>query len=1037
MELQKNLIENVEEGKVVLFLGAGASVGAIHPERREIPLGQTLADMIVDKFLPDKYKGKQLDYVSELAINETDLFTFQKHIYDIFIDFEPSGAHKLIPKFVWRALVTTNFDLIIEKTYNSRELKPLQECVVFKKDGERVDENIRSKRDLQLIKLHGCITEINSEELPLILTPTQYIKHQQNRERLFGKLRDLAYDYPFIFVGYSFADSDIRSALDRLSIGLEARPRSYMVGPYITEEEERLWESKRITSFKFSFEKFLSLLINQTNPDKRLLSVFKTQSHPSHIFEKFKISNKEAEPSKSLLEYLECDLEYIHSNLVATPSDPKEFYKGYFENWDPILSNLDVRREFEDIILSEVFLLDEIDRRSKQDFYVIKGHAGSGKTVLLKRIAWEAATKYEKLCFYFKPNSIIKYDLIVELYRLCKVRLFLFVDKPSENIEDLVYIIRKSKKNGIPITLIAAERIHVWTVECDELKKYLNQDYKLRYLNDREIKNLILLLKKFDSLGYLKNKSEDEKIAALSSKANRQLLVALHEATMGKPFEDIIVDEFNSIKNDEAKSLYLTICLLHRLEVGTRAGLISRVYGINFKQFKQRLFNPLESIVFVRKDKRTGDYVYLTRHQHIAEIVVEQILVDEHKRFEDVIRIVSNLDTDYKSDRLVFTWMTKAKNLEKMFSSYQTIRDIYKIVNSGPNKNPKTKQQEAIFEMNATDGDFRRAELLLNEAYKASEHNHQISHSLAEYYLRRAEDEQRNLLREKYLKKSIEICKTLIREDFDNSHTFHTLLKIYISYLSEEIRINGDKIELFVKEFEKVLSKAQQLYPKNEYILNAEVDFNKLLNMQPQALNALKKAFDTNKHSPHIALRLSFFYVENSEYEKALSTLKETLKFIPHDKDVNLRYARLMLKGNNPNYLDIKHYLRKSFAIGDRRYNAKFLYARCLYLLEEYSDAKKIFDTLGDSDIDERIKNEIRGRYKINGVYEEFTGSITKIESTYGFVKMDKSGSEIFFHRDHGHSDVNWFELKRNARVKFNLAFSYRGPLALNLKIYT
>jgi hypothetical protein len=237
------------------------------------------------------------------------------------------------------------------------------------------------------------------------------------------------------------------------------------------------------------------------------------------IFKKFKANFEKKRPSKSLIDFLECDVEHIHSNLSTTTSDPKEFYKGYFTNWDPILRNFDVRRELEDVILAEVILQDEVERRSKQDFYVIKGHAGSGKTVLLKRIAWESATQLDKLCLYVIPNSSIKYDQIVELYHLCKERLFVFVDKPSEFIEDLVYILGKSKKNNIPITIVTAERINVWNTECEDLKKYLIQDYILKYLNDEEIKNLILLLEKYDSLGYLKNKSEEEKKAALSSKA--------------------------------------------------------------------------------------------------------------------------------------------------------------------------------------------------------------------------------------------------------------------------------------------------------------------------------------------------------------------------------------------------------------------------------------------------------------------------------------------------------------------------------------
>ncbi|MEO5991203.1 MAG: hypothetical protein ABIP68_06170, partial [Ferruginibacter sp.] len=72
--LPKHFIEQVKTKNVVLFLGAGASYGAIHPEGLKMPNGQELSDHIAAKFLGDSYKGKNLSYVSELAISESSLF---------------------------------------------------------------------------------------------------------------------------------------------------------------------------------------------------------------------------------------------------------------------------------------------------------------------------------------------------------------------------------------------------------------------------------------------------------------------------------------------------------------------------------------------------------------------------------------------------------------------------------------------------------------------------------------------------------------------------------------------------------------------------------------------------------------------------------------------------------------------------------------------------------------------------------------------------------------------------------------------------
>ena len=106
-----------------------------------------------------------------------------------------------------------------------------------------------------------------------------------------------------------------------------------------------------------------------------------------------------------------------------------------------------------------------------------------------------------------------------------------------------------------------------------------------------EIKGLIDLLAQHRALGTLEESSSDERVAAFDQRAGRQLLVALHEATLGRPFEDIIKDEYDNIVPAEAQEMYLTICVLNRLHVPVRAGLVARMHDIPFNYFEQRFFS--------------------------------------------------------------------------------------------------------------------------------------------------------------------------------------------------------------------------------------------------------------------------------------------------------------------------------------------------------------------------------------------------------------------------------------------------------------
>ncbi|MFN7987577.1 MAG: hypothetical protein U0529_08900 [Thermoanaerobaculia bacterium] len=111
--------------------------------------------------------------------------------------------------------------------------------------------------------------------------------------------------------------------------------------------------------------------------------------------------------------------------------------------------------------------------------------------------------------------------------------------------------------------------------------------------------------------------------------------MALHEATLGKPFEDIVEDEFRNVLPLEAQQFLFTVCVPNRLDVPVRSrSVLSRIHGIPFEEFRARFFSPLEHVVVAENDGSAGDLVYRARHSHIAEIVFERILRTEEERFE-------------------------------------------------------------------------------------------------------------------------------------------------------------------------------------------------------------------------------------------------------------------------------------------------------------------------------------------------------------------------------------------------------------------
>lgn len=249
---------------------------------------------------------------------------------------------------------------------------------------------------------------------------------------------------------------------------------------------------------------------------------------------------------------------------------------------------------------------------------MLKGPAGNGKTVSLKRIAWEASVTYGQLVLYAASPAALRIEPLAEIYRLTGKRIFLFVDRVALVRDELEDLLVASRVRTIPLSVVGSERDSEWNIYCEQLEPFVRQEFPVRYLNEHEINDLLALLEDHQALGALKDLAPQERILAFTESAGRQLLVALHEATLGIPFEEIIVDEYERIEPVLARSLYLDICALHQFGAPVRAGLISRASGVEFGRFQKEFIRPLENVVHVVKDGHSRDVYYRSRQATVA-----------------------------------------------------------------------------------------------------------------------------------------------------------------------------------------------------------------------------------------------------------------------------------------------------------------------------------------------------------------------------------------------------------------------------------
>jgi hypothetical protein len=383
--------------------------------------------------------------------------------------------------------------------------------------------------------------------------------------------------------------------------------------------------------------------------------------------------------------------------------------------------------------------------------------------------------------------------------------VYLFADDAADRVREMEALFQNIGSAGKQLTVVTAERINEWNVSCRALDRFVSDPYELRYLSSLEIDGLLALLERHKAEGELHGRSPLEKKAAFEERAGRQLLVALHEATLGPRFRDIIQNEFDNIWPLEAQQIYLTICVLNRLNVAVRAGIISRIHGVPFEDFKQQLFSPLEHIVQAEYDNSTRDFVYRARHPQIAQMVFETVLVKQEDRFESYLRCLGALNIDYTTDRIAFRQMTRARSVLELFPDHQLAVAIYKLARERVGESDGGLiHQMALYELNRPNGNLDRSSELLARAVELRPYDPSIKHSLAELHLRLSEVARTDLEKEKHRREAIAISVEYNRKSITDTYGYVTLAKIGLRSLSDALeRADPIGIEQSVKNVEK------------------------------------------------------------------------------------------------------------------------------------------------------------------------------------------------------------------------------------------
>ncbi|NEH99225.1 SIR2 family protein [Rhizobium johnstonii] len=1039
-EVDPAVIDAVRDGRVVLFLGAGASVGAIRNGKEPIPIAAELGRRIAEKFLGSDFTNLDFKTICDFAASARSVRDLQTFIHEQLIGYQPAEFHKLIPLFRWAGIATTNYDLVIEETYKLVNER-LEDLVPNTRDGDGAAEKL-GENGLLYVKLHGCITRYQEVNPPLIASTEQLINHKTGRAGQFAQFLEWAQTKTIIFVGYGMGDFNLRTLFEEIRKDGDNHARHYIVRPNINQFEIDYWLERRVRTINSDFASFLEILDRQIRSETRQLARLGAGS-TSNSFTRF-ISKANIKESANLLRYLQSACEHVSLTDKIEEPEASKFYRGFDLKWDAIAANLDVSRRIgRDMLDTHILTAGNV---TNTQFFVLRGHAGGGKSVILRRLAWDAAVKHGKLVFRVGRGADLDKSAFEEIVSLTNQPIFIIVDDVADAAPHLAEFLRYAKRLKWPLIVIGGARVNEWNMHCEELESLVDEIHELKYLGGREIQNLLDLLEEHGCLGYLAQIDPVRRVEKLQEQYGRQLLVALHEATENATFRDIIADEYNKIEPPEARILYLDICSLHRFGPPVRAGLISRVHGIDFEDFNQRFFLPLEQVIDLSIDRKTRDWTYKARHSVIADIVYSTGLPTVQEKYDNLIRIITRLNPSYSYDREVLFDLIRAQKLADLFKDRHLGSEIYELALKAIGDDWGIYHQRGIYEMRLANNasQFDRAEQYLEKALALQTGSVSVKHSLAELALKRANSATTDTEREAWLKDAEKQASALVSKS-RNSYPIHTMAKVAVGRVRDCLSRAGEQIDSLqeeainsaIKQAEDLLRVGLQNFPNDDRLLTEDAALSDLLKDADGAMAALRKAFTANPRSELIARRLARVLRAKTLFPEAIQVLREALN---HNQGSQILHFDLghCIRESAPDADttegdSILYHFQRSFTKGDKNYDARFWFARQLTLQGRWAEAKPIFDDLKKLSLPYRQRTGLRGGVLDDGGHlAQFYGQVISNKADYAFIRADRDGIGCFTATEHMKGDQAL--LSEHTRVKFGMQFSLIGPVAVEVQ---
>lgn len=823
---EKYLTRLIGRNEVILFLGAGFSLGAKNRLDENFPTGWKLGQKLWD-FLG--YEGEYDDTPLSLLYQDfVDVGIKRSEKIEFLNNNLLSGkipdVYNNISLPFWHKIYTINIDDVVQKTY-SKSNKKLKELIF------PIDEYKERDQSLELtsiIHLHGKLP-CNPEDV--VFSTKQYAKASLTNQPLYSQF---VYDYatrPTIFIGTDLNEPIferyIEARENKEGYG-ESRPKSFLITPTLSPVKERvLKNSYNVHHIKGTGEDFFNWIkkIKSNLPSKKeiLRTTFPALLDISDFLDS-------SVPRKSIYNFANA------FKRVPTEYSIKKVRSAYLlganPTWNDIHTELDIPRTITNDIYNQVYSYSvNKQENEKQKIITISGTAGSGKSTIIRRLGIRLSRNGVTV-FITDSDSMPKPYEIFNVLESIKERVVLIFDNSALMLPFLNKLIPQFAQLEYPPVIVLSIR----TNKINKGNSLIDPEiiehthYKTPNLDDTEITLLINKLDEHNLLSRLKGMSNTNRFKEFKNRAKKQILVAMKEATNGMPFNKIIENEFEEINPFQAK--ILCICVALNTELGfynTKQDFIgfskaSHNESLNF------LNNTLSGTFLYIGEKEDK---FMIRHRILANYMVKHC-ADLNMLKEAYIRVLSVLAPELVSSKTY----TRKFNLYKSLINHKILfyrfkenmelaREVYDSLIPYFEYEPHFWLQYGSLELEGLGGDLTLAENYINQAESLSPNSDFIQNAKCNLYYKLSTSQSSYSYALEYKTKADELSSELISKTGDKEpYIYHIHCRGRYYFILKWVEDKKEKAQK-LNELRKTINLAGAKHPRDKKLDQASQAINR------------------------------------------------------------------------------------------------------------------------------------------------------------------------------------------------------------------